>query len=360
VAEPRRTFPLAPALLAAAVALYAAYAVRQALLPFLLSLALAYIVNPIIDAAQMKGMRRSHAVLVLYILAASLLAILGQHLLPLVGSEFARLQADAPAYLATAQDFTSQLMFRVAKRLPRTSLPLGQMAAHAGTSALEQLRHLPDLLLGLFPLLSLFFLVPLITFFLLVEGPDLISGLIQATPSFYVEQSLHLLDKIDAALGHYLRGLLIVAFAITVASYLGLLALGVNGALAIAILSGVSSFVPYLGAIMGALVGGVAAGFQFGTMLAGLKVVALFIGIRIADEMLLQPVIARHSLHLHPLAFLLSLMIGGELFGFLGLVFAVPTVCVIKALLHVAWEWYASQAGFQRRSARACPETPYT
>jgi predicted PurR-regulated permease PerM len=132
--------------------------------------------------------------------------------------------------------------------------------------------------------------------------------------------------------------------AIGAASYAGLLLLGVDYALGVATLSGVSSFVPYLGAAMGALVGGLVAFFQFHTFAAPLKVIALFCGIRLADEALLQPFISRHSMHLHPLLFLLALMVGGKIFGFIGLLFAVPAACVVKVLLRVAFGYHASQA----------------
>jgi len=66
--------------------------------------------------------------------------------------------------------------------------------------------------------------------------------------------------------------------------------------------------------------------------------------IRLADEAFVQPVVARHSVHLHPMIFLLSLMLGGKIFGFVGLLFAVPAACVIKALIGVAWDWYVSEA----------------
>ncbi|MFA6004198.1 MAG: AI-2E family transporter [Elusimicrobiota bacterium] len=356
----RREFPALPLLMFGGAALYAAYMLRQALLPFLLSFALAYILTPMIDAMETRGIRRFHIVLGFYLGAALFLYLLVQYLLPIVSLEISRLQANSPAYMAKAQHIASDLQVRAAKRIPHTGLPLEQLIGRALASASEQLQYLPSYLLGLFPLLSLFFLVPFITFFLLLDGPDIISAGIQACPSRYVEQAIHLISEIDASLGNYLRGILIVALAITGASYLGLLIMDVNSALAIALLSGVSSFVPYLGAIMGAVVGGTAAFMQFGKVTAGLKVVLLFFGIRLADEAFLQPFIAKYSVHLHPLMFLLALIVGGEMFGFMGLVFAIPAACVIKALLKVVWEWYLSQSRMKGHAPRACVSVPYT
>ena len=98
--------------------------------------------------------------------------------------------------------------------------------------------------------------------------------------------------------------------------------------------------------------------YQFGTLWAGAKVALLFIGIRVADEAFLQPVIARHSVHLHPMVFLLALVLGGEIFGFLGLVFAIPAACIIKALIKVGWSWYASESGLAAPYSSECEAVP--
>ena len=182
----RRVFPLLPALATCAAGLYAAYLLRQALLPFLLSFAVAYVVNPLIDAVETRGVRRFHIVLTFYVLVGSLFYILLQHLLPVLSTEFALLRAGAPDHLASAQRLLVDLESRAAHRLPRTGLPIGEMAARAYASVLEQIQHLPSYILGLFPLLSLLFLVPFISFFLLLDGPALIGACIQATPSRYV------------------------------------------------------------------------------------------------------------------------------------------------------------------------------
>jgi predicted PurR-regulated permease PerM len=135
--------------------------------------------------------------------------------------------------------------------------------------------------------------------------------------------------------------------------------MGVDNALLIALISGVSSFVPYLGAAMGIVVGGAMAFYQFGTVAAFAKVALLFVGIRLADEIFLQPVIAKHSVHLHPMVFLLALILGGEMFGFLGLVFAVPAACILKALIKVGWSWYSSERWHAAETASGA-EIPLT
>lgn len=343
----------------ASAAIYAFYRVRAALTPFLLAAAFTYVVNPVVVYFEAKGLKRSHLVVTGYLFTILLGYAAYAGLKTIIIDESERLSANAPIYLAQFQKFTAVQQAKLTHKLP---LP-PKVAEHALDSVvgtgLERIQSVPSEILRLLPLMAHGLLVPFIAFFFLLDGPDGFAGLIQAAPSRYVEQAIHLMGEIDTALGNYLRGILIVATAIGLASFLGLFALGVDNALAISVLSGVSSFVPYLGVVLGIVVGGGMAWYQFGTIAAFFKVCLLFFGIRLADEIFLQPIIARHSVHLHPVVFLLALILGAEMFGFLGLVFAIPAACILKALIQVGWSWYASEAGLLSFASDA-ESVPYT
>ena len=355
-----RRIPAGGIALGIAVASYAFYRVHEALTPFVLAAAFAYVLNPTITAFEARGFRRSVLVVAGYLGALLLGFALYQGLKPLILAETELLQVKAPGYVKQLQATATRQQAALAKSLPLPAGVTEKALEKALGGALEALRELPSHLFALIPLLAHAMLVPFIGFFFLLDGPAGVTSLIQTCPSRLVEQTLHLLSEIDTALGNYLRGIIIVAFAITAASFLGLLMMGVDNALWIAVLSGASSFVPYLGAVMGSVVGGGMAFYQFGTLSAAVKVILLFAGIRLADEILLQPVIARHSVHLHPMVFLLALILGGEMFGFLGLVFAVPAACIIKALLKVWWAWYSTEKWQAGVETAAGAEVPYT
>lgn len=356
----RRSFPLLSTLAVTALLVYVFFRLHEALTPFVLAAAFAYILNPLVSYFESRGFRRSYLIVAGYLAVGVGLWSAYAGLKPLLVEQAESLQAAAPGYFAQVKSFLAKQQVMLTKQLP---LPheVSKRALESGADTLlEHVQALPGHLLLLLPVLAHGLLVPFIGFFFLLDGPDGVEGLIQATPSRYVEQAIHLLSEVDTALGNYLRGIIIVAVAIAVTSYVGLLLLGVDNALAIALLSGASSFVPYLGAVMGILVGGAMAFYQFGTFVAVGKVALLFVGIRLADEILLQPVIARHSVHLHPMVFLLALVVGGELFGFLGLVFAIPFACIVKALVKVAWQWYSSEARLAPPDSAIGASVPYT
>ncbi|MFA6093873.1 MAG: AI-2E family transporter [Elusimicrobiota bacterium] len=332
--------------------LYFLYHVHAVLIPFVLSFALAYLVNPVINEFESRGFRREHVVLALYLLIASGIVISANILLPAMAAELDMLQGRAQLYYSGIEKTFGVLQHDLAQKIPFGRVLMDRLSLKMYNPLMEQLPKLPSYILGLFPLLSLLFLVPFITFFMLMDAEAFLNKAVQACPGRHVEQALHIISAVDTSLGNYLRGIMLTAAAIGTASYIGLWTLGVDYALGVATLSGISSFVPYLGAILGALVGGLVAFFQFHTFAAPLKVILLFAGIRLADEALLQPIISKHSMHLHPLVFLLSLMLGGKIFGFIGLLFAVPTACVLKALMNVVWDYYLSHVP----SARATPD----
>ncbi len=356
----RRSFPLLSVLAVSAILAYALYRVHHALAPFVLAAAYAYVLNPLVSYFESRGLRRAYLIVAGYLAVGVGLWAGYAGLKPLIIEQAEQLQVAAPGYLKQVQKLVSVQQAVLTKSLP---LP-AKVSEHALESAagkiLEHVQALPGHLLLLLPFFAHLLLVPFIGFFFLLDGPDGVEGVIQATPSRYVEQAIHLLSEIDTALGNYLRGIIIVAVAIAVSSYVGLLMLGVDNALAISLLSGASSFVPYLGAVVGILVGGAMAFYQFGTFAALAKVVLLFVGIRLADEIFLQPVIAKHSVHLHPMVFLLALVLGGEMFGFLGLVFAIPAACILKALIKVTWQWYATEARLTAPDAGAGVGVPFT
>ncbi len=355
----RRPFPLTGVLLAAGAAGYAFFHLHHALTPFLLAAAFAYVLNPIVSNFEARGLRRGQLVVGGYLLAAAVGVFAYAGLKSLILSETELLQTRAPAYLAQLQKMALAQQDQLTKKLPLPPQVVEHALQSALGGALHLVQNLPSHILALVPFLALALLVPFIGFFFLLDAPDGVEHGIQLCPSRFVEQAIHLLSEIDTALGNYVRGLIIVVTVIFILSFLGLVALGIDNALLIAAIAGISSVVPYFGLAMGIVVGGAMAVYQFGTLWAAAQVAALFIGIRLVEEALIQPIIAKHSLHMHAMTNLFALIIGGATFGFLGLVFAVPAAGIIKALVSVTWSWYTSERGLDLGAPEGAG-VPYT
>lgn len=355
----RPQLPPLSSLVVAAVGIYLAYRIHDILIPFALSFALAYLLNPAIHFFEARGLRRELIVLTLYGIVAISITVAANFLLPAMTSELALLQGKAPGYFTQMTKLFASMQSALAAKLPIGQSYVESLSFKMYDPLMKQLPKIPSYVLGLFPLFSLLFLVPFITFFILLDSDRLLQKAVQICPSRYVEQVLHLVSEIDTSLGNYIRGILTIAFGIGIASYLGLRFLDVDYALGIATLAGVASFIPYVGAILGMIVGALVAFFQYQTFAVPAQVVVLFVGIRLADETCLAPLVSKHAINLHPLVFLLAMMVGGKIFGFVGLLFAVPAACVAKALIIVAWGWYVTEAQIQQREPVAGSEVPY-
>jgi predicted PurR-regulated permease PerM len=340
----KKTIPVVPILVCTAALLYACYHLIHIITPFILSAALAYMLNPVFTHLESRGLRRDPVVLFLYLAVLGLLALAATRVVPILLNEWDDLQAAAPTYIQQSEKFLNALPKKVASQVPAASKLVEKWVKDLYAPAIEQIQHLPGYLLGLFPVLSLFILVPFITFFLLVDGNKSIAGVIQACPSRYVEQVLYLMSEIDTSLGRYLRGIIVESIVVGFLALIGLFAIGLDHAVAVAFLAAVTALIPYIGAVITGSVAAAMALYQFGDFWAPLKVLALFAGVRFVDDWFIQPMISKHSVQLHPLIFLLALMISGHLFGALGLALAVPAAAVIKSLMKVAWDWYSTEA----------------
>src|SRR5581483_10208149 len=180
-----------------AALVYGAYEIRAALVPFVLSFALAYLANPVVALFEARGLRRDHAVLALYGVIASCVSISANFIVPAVTSELSLLQSQVPLYLHHAQEYLVGMQAHVAKRVPFGHAVIEHVSLRMYEPLMDHLQHIPSYVLSL---------VPFITFYMLMDSSRIIRHAIQACPSRYVEQALHLLCEIDSSLGNYLRG----------------------------------------------------------------------------------------------------------------------------------------------------------
>ncbi|OGS12857.1 MAG: hypothetical protein A2234_01230 [Elusimicrobia bacterium RIFOXYA2_FULL_58_8] len=327
---------------------------KGAIFPFILSAALAYILSPVITYFEVRGIKRSYAVAGLYLGAGALLFIVAYLLMNFLSLELESLQQSWPDYAQRIQQFVTNLNAKIVGNYPfLASLKLEQKLD-------SLLGFVPQLILSLLPVVTLLFIVPFITFFMLIGGAGLIDYLLDHLPARHTEIILHITSRIDGSLGNYLRGILTEAFVIFLIAFIGLLVLDLNYAAVIAILIGISSLVPYLGAIVGAVLSSIVAYLQFGTLLPIIKLLAFFTGIRFFDDWFLQPYIMKKAVNLNPAVILLALMAGGEIGGIWGVIFSIPVTCILKEIINIAVELQETEFRWKPKPEPTRISIPYT
>jgi predicted PurR-regulated permease PerM len=318
------------------------YLLAPVLMPFLAAALLAYLGDPAVRRLQGGRLSRTGAVAIVFIamLLAGALSLL--FLVPLLQQQLLGLASRIPQVLQWLQ---GELLPRI-ESLLGVRLEAVDMETIRQTVA-ENWRDIGNvvgrILLGvgesgqaLLGWLMYLLLIPVATFYLMRDWDGLVGNLRALLPRPYEAIVVELVRQCDRVLAEFLRGQLLVMLALGVIYSAGLWLIGLEFALLIGMLAGLVSFVPYLGAIVGIGVAGIAAAVQFQDLLHPLYV-ALVFGIGQAIEgMLLSPLLVGERIGLHPVAVIFAVLAGAQLFGFFGVLLALPAAAVITVLVRFA------------------------
>jgi predicted PurR-regulated permease PerM len=192
---------------------------------------------------------------------------------------------------------------------------------------------------------SYFVLVPVVTFYLLRDWDILVARLHELIPRHYEAVVVKLARECDAVLAEFFRGQLLLMLAQGILYSIGLWIAGLEFALLIGMLAGLVSFVPYLGFIVGVFVASIAAFMQFHDFIHLVYVLIVFGVGQAIEGMVLSPWLVGERIGLHPVVVIFAVMAGGQLFGFFGILLALPVAAVITVLLRYFHNQYL-ESGF--------------
>lgn len=325
-----------------------AYMARSVILPFFFAGVLAYVMGPVVTFLELRGLRRTTAVAVLYVAVTLLAAAMVYWTVAIWWEEIPRLRYQWPLYLQQIQAAAIQGDKFLAENAPwmvdRFSLAraLAKFLARTATEAdhipTEYLSQLGTLILNLI-------LVPFVAFFLLKGGRAGFQAMLDTCPGRWVEKFLSLLYRVDDVIGDYLRGVLTEAVLVGGIAGLGLMVIGVDYAGLLAAVAMLLNLVPFIGPLVAGGLAVLAAFLQFGTFLEPAQTALLFLTLRLSDDFIFQPLVMNRAVHLHPALVIFSLLAGHEIAGVWGLLLAVPTVSIVKESILVLADWYRSEKG---------------
>jgi len=321
------------------------YLLTPVLMPFFISALLAYLADPIVDKLEEKKLSRTLSVSIVFgvLLLVGLLLLLV--LLPLLTAQIAALFKRLPDYLSLIQ--TSLVpwlnsaglpvelfdMSTVKESLTNYWAEVGQVASGVFStmtrSGLVVLQWLVNL-----------FLVPVVTFYLLRDWDILVARFRELLPPKYAHKIIDLSLECDEMLAEFIRGQLMVMFALASIYTIGLAMIGLELALLVGVIAGIVSFVPYLGLIVGIGLAGTAAFLQFHEWLPVILVVVVFGIAQVVEAVVLTPRFVGERIGLHPVAVIFAVLAGGQLFGFTGVLLALPVAAVIMVLLRHTHQRY--------------------
>ncbi len=321
------------------------YGVRDILTPFLIGMAVAYFLDPVTDILQELGFSRGWAA-VFTLTPFFLIVIFSLMLLaPLLQQQMAGFLIGFPAYAERAiQSFTSWFAHIQDQLGGDTAGVLGAKAGEYTGDVFAWLgRTLSGLWssgLALFNLLSLLVITPVVAFYFLRDWDLLIARCDALLPRDKVGVIRTQLALIDRSLSGFLRGAGLVCLCLAAFYATALSILGVQFGLLIGLVSGLLSFIPYIGALVGFLAGLAVAVVQFQEWTPVLMVAGVFAIGQIGEGYVLTPRLIGDRIGLHPLWLLFALMAGGALMGFVGLLLAIPVAASLGVLCRFLTSWY--------------------
>ena len=326
-----------------ALLLWLLYLLGPILSPFLIAGVLAYLGNPLVTRLQRWHVGRSLGTTLVFLVALLLAAAVIIALLPVVRTQ----TLIAISYIRQyANLLQTQFLPEISQRLG-IALDSHTLTAYASKNA-NKLAHWASSSLqvalvsgsGVLSILMNFFLIPVITFYLLRDWPRLLQRLDELVPRPRLRLVRQLATDSDRMLMAFLRGQLLDMLALGATYAIGLSVVGLKTAILIGLLSGLLSFVPYLGFASGIILASLAMYIQGGAFFSLVEVWAVYGLGQILENTLFIPVLVGDRIGLHPVLVIFAVLAGGQLFGFVGLLIALPVTAILIALLRHAHRWY--------------------
>ena len=315
------------------------YLLAPILLPFVAGALLAYLGDPLVDRLEKLKISRTLSVVVVFFMIFLIMLPILLYLVPLLESQIKTLITKMPGYIDWIMinlEPTLQETFGInipALEIEQLKSSFKDNFTSAGgffKSLLRTVTHSGFVVAGWAANL---FLIPVITFYLLRDWDRLVDYLHDLLPRD-IEPTVSLLTKeSDEVLGAFLRGQMLVMLSLGTIYAIGLKLVGLELSLLIGMLAGLLSFIPYMGLIVGIIVAGIAVMLQTQDPTNLLWVGAVFIVAQMIEGTILTPLLVGDRIGLHPVAVIFSVLAGGQLFGFFGILLALPVFAILAVIM---------------------------
>jgi predicted PurR-regulated permease PerM len=341
-------------LVAGLLVLWLLYRVRAILLPFVVGAVIAYLLNPSIDRLERRGWERTHSIALVFGIFLLVFVIGALLVIPTLAAEAEDLSFRYDSYVRQVSDLiaqvekTAELWGGRLGLMPSGVNPFGELAQRAQTYALALLTRSLGWLNRSLVVVSLLIITPIVAFWLLRDYHHLGRSLMRSLPERQRAHVLAVLHDLNQVAGGYLLGMATMAVLVGVFAVIVFSVAGVPFSVLLGIMTGVLSMVAYVGyptALVITVLVMLTSGKSLGVILT---VVAVMVAGNAVFDYVVSPRVLGRRVGLHPLVVIFAILAGGTLFGFLGVVLAVPLAGAIKVVsLHFWPELYPTDSADQ-------------
>ena len=309
---------------------YLCYLLSDIFIILVLSILLSIIFEPFIKIIEQKGLTRLTAAILIFIVAGFFIYLIISFIIP-------RLSNQVNQLIAVLKDFSLHNQIVSIEKEIHEYLPFfkvgtlsknveGAISSYIGNSFNE----ISTLLSSIVSVIAILVIVPFITFFLLKDSRNIFRGILNVMPNKYFEMSYWIIKKVSLSMGRFVRAWIFDATFVGLCCGLGFYFIGIDNALTLGVIAGLGHLVPYFGPVIGGIPAAIISIIQYGD-LSHIPPLLIVIAIIYAiDNGFVQPFVFSKSVEMHPIVIILLIIAGGQLFGVLGMLLAVPTATVIK------------------------------
>lgn len=338
---------------AAAVFVLALWFLGDVILPFVLGGAIAYFLDPVADRLQRLGASRALAVSLITLGALLVFVLMALMVIPTLVQQTVALIDTAPQLFNKFQQVLTERFPTIVDEnstLRQSLIAVGETIRERGGEVLDSVLSSAASLLNV---VLLFVIVPVVAFYLLYDWDNMVARIDELLPRDHAPVIRRLAGEIDQTLASFIRGMGTVCLILGTYYAVALMLVGLQFGLVVGAIAGLITFIPYVGALVGGALAIGLALFQFwGDWLSIGLVAAIFVAGQVAEGNFLTPKLVGSSVGLHPVWLIFALSVFGALFGFVGMLVAVPVAASIGVLARFIVAQYMDSRLYRGLSTR--------
>ena len=327
---------------------------KSILTPFVAGFILAYLFNPVANKLEKLGMSRNGATITILLWVIVLIILIIILIAPIIYNQVSELVIKFPNYL---HYFNQHIIPLISDKVSTLSL------TDTETIKVTLQEHISDFItwtgkfitgivssgLAIYDIISIIIITPIVTYYLIRDWSKLFRKIKNALPLKHKKTINHQIDKINLTLAGFFRGQGMVCLILGIYYAAGLSLLGLNFGLFIGFITGILTFIPYVGATIGLILSLLIAIFQFGLWQIPLIIMILFAFGQTVESYFLTPRLVGKKVGLHPVWIIFSLLAGAHLFGFVGILLALPIAALIGVLCRFMFELYIKSSYYHHK-----------
>lgn len=339
-----------------AATIFFVWLLHDVMAPFVTGMAFAYLLNP---AVTRLSRRLPRGLATTIALVGFVLVVVGTVLAfsPLIGRQLAELIDNLPGYYEKAHDYATSHIDRAMGRLnpadmAKVKAAAGEQVGTVLTGAKGVLSRLWSGGMALIDVITFLVITPVVAFYFLRDWPFIVKKVDNLLPRKHARTIRAMMREFNMRLNGFVRGQLLVCLSLGAIYGTGLTLVGLNFGLAIGLIAGLLSFIPYIGSIFGFVASVGVALLQYNDLQMPMAVAGIFFLGQFIEGNFLTPKLVGERVGLHAVWVIFALLAGGQLFGFTGLLLAVPTAALIGVVTRHAIIWYQHSPAYLGNTPR--------